>query len=431
MAISEFQRKQRLAIQGGKHHDGRKEMVTGVCFFITISLIISTFGGGLMYGFQFFKKMLMFLFLDIAVIISMIVMNGASTYPFQFLFNVAKRVIELKILGSKSEYWGSNFPLFNSWQPDYVISEKMADLTGQVAIVTGATSGLGLRSAEILASRGAEVVICGITPEGGEAAMKRIRGIVPTAKLSYEMFNLCKMNEVSAFISKMQEKYDCIDMFVANAGFEKDAWMTEDGFNSVWQVNCFSQIFMVYELLPLLKKSELSRVAMLSSGAIVNFTEQKYRAELPMHVGPKKNDLPGFFDYAYAKLAMSTWSIIIAEQFEREGVNVLVNHIMPGFVRTPFLTDINQKMLDILEFCGFLYDPYVAALTQTHCVAGKEVIEKKITGHFFWPIAHTAPKGSYAEPTVLYDKECRKEVMRSVQQFMAEVKKVPNTNRAA
>jgi len=382
-----------------------------------------------MYGFQFFKKMLMFLFLDIAVIVSMIVMNGASTYPFQFLFNVAKRVIELKIFGSKSEYWGSNFPLFNSWQPNYVISEKMADLTGQVAIVTGATSGLGLRCAEILASRGAEVVICGLTPEGGEAAMKRIRGVVPNAKLSYEMFNLCKMKEVSAFISKMQEKYDCIDMFVANAGFEKEAWMTEDGFNSVWQVNCFSQIFMVYELLPLLKKSKLARVAMLSSGAIVNYTEQKYRAEIS--VGPKKTDLAAFFDYVYAKLVMSTWSIIIAEQFEREGVNVLLNHIMPGFVRTPFLTDMNQMMLNIIESCGFLYDPYEAALTQTHCVAGKEVIEKKITGHFFWPIAHTAPKGSYAEPSVLYDEECRKEVMRSVQQFMAEVKKVSKTNRAA
>jgi len=430
MVISEVQQKQRLAIQGGKHHDGRKEMVMGVCFFITVSLIISTFGGGLVYGFQFFKKMLMFLFLDIAVISSLILMNGV-TYPFVFLFNVAKRVIELKVFGSKSEYWGSNFPLFNSWQPKYVISEKMADLTGQVAIVTGATSGLGLRTAEILASRGAEVVICGLTPEGGQAAMKRIRGIVPNATLSYEMFNLCKMNEVSAFISKMQEKYDCIDMFVANAGFEKDAWMTEDGFNSIWQVNCFAQIYMVYELLPLLKKSELARVAMLSSGAIVNYQEQKYRDELPIHVGPKKDGLTPFFDYVYAKLAMSTWSIIIAEQFEREGVNVLVNHIMPGFVRTPFLTDMNQKMLHFIEFCGFLYDPYEAALTQTHCVAGKEVIEKKITGHFFWPIAHTAPKGSYAEPSVLYDEECRKEVMRSVQQFMAEVKKVPNTRRAA
>ena len=78
----------------------------------------------------------------------------------------------------------------------------MADIPSQkdkLAVVTGATGGLGFETALGLAKANAEVVLAGRNDEKGRVAIQRIRAEIPSAKIVFEKVDLGSLNSVADF----------------------------------------------------------------------------------------------------------------------------------------------------------------------------------------------------------------------------------------
>ncbi|RZJ77284.1 MAG: SDR family NAD(P)-dependent oxidoreductase, partial [Brevundimonas sp.] len=82
-------------------------------------------------------------------------------------------------------------------------TDDIPDLTGKLAVVTGATGGLGLETALVLAGKGAEVVLAGRNPAKGADALARIRAAFPKARIRFEPVDLSRLAEVAAFADRL------------------------------------------------------------------------------------------------------------------------------------------------------------------------------------------------------------------------------------
>src|SRR4051794_16440778 len=91
-------------------------------------------------------------------------------------------------------------------------------LDGRTALVTGASTGLGLETARALAAAGARVVLAVRSDDKGEASVAAIRQSVPDAELSYELLDLTSLTSVRTFAERVLATHDRLDLLVNNAG---------------------------------------------------------------------------------------------------------------------------------------------------------------------------------------------------------------------
>jgi NAD(P)-dependent dehydrogenase (short-subunit alcohol dehydrogenase family) len=138
---------------------------------------------------------------------------------------------------------------------------------GRVAIVTGATSGLGLETARRLARAGATVVLAVRSAERGAAVRDRITAEVPGARVDVEVLDLASMRSVADFVERWDRAGRSLDVLVNNAGVMAlpRREVTVDGFETQMQVNYLAAFALTAGLLPALRLSSAARVVMLSS----------------------------------------------------------------------------------------------------------------------------------------------------------------------
>ncbi len=90
--------------------------------------------------------------------------------------------------------------------------------SGKLAIVTGATGGLGYDTALALAIAGAEVIVAGRNATKGEAAVKKILAHEPAGKVRFEMLDLASLKQIESFCQKLTAEDRPVDILVNNAG---------------------------------------------------------------------------------------------------------------------------------------------------------------------------------------------------------------------
>ena len=161
------------------------------------------------------------------------------------------------------------------------------DQSGRVAVVTGATSGLGLETATELARRGAHVVLTARTPAKGEAALARVRDAVPGASAELAELDLTRLASVRAFADRTADQLPRLDLLVNNAGvMATPLERTADGFELQIGTNHLGHVALTARLLPLLLRAPGSRVVTVSSighraGRIdladLNWAHRRYR----------------------------------------------------------------------------------------------------------------------------------------------------------
>ena len=140
------------------------------------------------------------------------------------------------------------------------------------ALVTGITSRLGWNTALELAQAGAEVVLPARTPEKAENAARRIRQIVPEAKLHTAALDLADLASVKAFAAQ-QLKGGCpLDILVNNAGVMAlpKRELSVDGFELQFATNMLGHFALTGFLLPSLMQAPAPRVVTVSSMAHMN-----------------------------------------------------------------------------------------------------------------------------------------------------------------
>ena len=144
--------------------------------------------------------------------------------------------------------------------------QDIPDQSGRVAVVTGATSGLGLVTAVELARRGAHVVLTARDTARGEAALDRVRAAAPGASAEVGALDLTRLASVREFAAAVADRHPRLDLLVNNAGvMATEAGRTADGFELQTGTNHLGHVALTSALLPPLLGTPGSRVVTVSS----------------------------------------------------------------------------------------------------------------------------------------------------------------------
>ena len=202
-------------------------------------------------------------------------------------------------------------------------------LGGKVAIVTGATSGLGRTAAELLARQGAEVCIVGRDPDRTERARAEIAAAAGSV-VEADLADLSLLSETAAFADRFAEQHDRLDVLILNAGaLIHDYTVTAEGNEITVATHVLSQFLLTRVLRPLLEASAPSRVIMVASGGM--YTE-------PLDVDTLESD-PDAYDGTAAYARCKRAQVALAEEWTRHllDTGVTVNTMHPGWADTPGL----------------------------------------------------------------------------------------------
>ncbi|MCJ1687087.1 SDR family oxidoreductase [Rathayibacter sp. VKM Ac-2927] len=133
-------------------------------------------------------------------------------------------------------------------------SIPIPDLSGRLAVVTGASDGIGRVIATRLAAAGAELVLPVRSAAKGEAAAEGIRRAIPGAAVSTHPLDLSSLRSVSALAEGLLAEGRPIDLLVNNAGVMQppQRQLTEDGFELQFGTNHLGHFALTLGLLPLL-----------------------------------------------------------------------------------------------------------------------------------------------------------------------------------
>lgn len=198
------------------------------------------------------------------------------------------------------------------------------DLSGKLAVVTGASGGIGLGLAERLARAGVELVLPVRNPVKGDAAVGRLRAAVPGALVTTRPADLASLESVAVLADGLLAEGRPIDLLVANAGVMAPAARNEttDGFELQLGTNHLGHMALVGRLLPLLRSSG-ARVTTMSSAA-ARFGKLDWddlnseRAYSPVRA------------YNFSKLAQLMFALELDRRSRAGGWGVVSNAAHPG-----------------------------------------------------------------------------------------------------
>lgn len=212
-------------------------------------------------------------------------------------------------------------------------TKDIPDQSGKLAIVTGATGGLGLETAQALAAAGAEVILAGRNPAKGSTAEARIHSRYKNANTRFEGVDLASLASVAAFAKRMLAAGRPIDILVNNAGVMAlpKRQITADGFEMQLGTNYLSHFALTARLLPLLSAAK-ARVVQLSS--IAHRSGRIRLNDLNYASGYKPWPV-----YSQSKLAMLMFALELDRRSRAKGWGLTSVAAHPGFAATDLIAN--------------------------------------------------------------------------------------------
>ena len=139
--------------------------------------------------------------------------------------------------------------------------EIIPSMDGKTCVVTGATSGIGRVAAEVLAARGARVILVGRSDERGANAIREIGEATGSRQIEYLKADLSLQADIRGLAERIHDRADRLDVLLNNAGsiFVKRE-ETAEGIEMTWALNHLSYFLLTNLLLPLLKKLSLIHI---------------------------------------------------------------------------------------------------------------------------------------------------------------------------
>jgi NAD(P)-dependent dehydrogenase (short-subunit alcohol dehydrogenase family) len=198
-----------------------------------------------------------------------------------------------------------------------------------IALITGSTEGVGKATAMELAGRGFVVVLTARDGAKAEAVKKEIAASAGSTHVDCLIADLKSLKPVHRLAEEFKQRYPRLDVLINNAGILAPVReVTEDGYESTFQVNYLSQFYLTQLLLDELRKSK--------QGRIVNLTSNIYvRGKFDARNLQGERRFSTFAAYAASKLFVIMSSIEFAQRLH--DTNVTVNAVHPGIVRTQMM----------------------------------------------------------------------------------------------
>ena len=218
------------------------------------------------------------------------------------------------------------------------------DYTGRVAIVTGASSGIGRAIALDLASRGAIVVAAARRADMLEDVARACRSSAPASEAV--VTDVGDRAAVEKLVGGVLERHGKVDLLINNAGIPMRvhaARLTSDQIERTMRINYLGAAYAIAAVLP----SMLAR----RDGHIVNI------ASVAGRVGSPRESA-----YTASKFAMTGFSEVLAADLDGTGVKVHV--VYPG----PIKTEIWEKVEEPPAYRGKLYPPQIIANAVRSCI---------------------------------------------------------------
>jgi NAD(P)-dependent dehydrogenase (short-subunit alcohol dehydrogenase family) len=209
-----------------------------------------------------------------------------------------------------------------------------SSLEGKVAIVTGATGGLGFETAFGLARQGATTILAGRDLAKGVRALMRIRQTMPAASIHFEPLDLASLASITGFAASVSAAHcGVVDILVNNAGVMAlpRRLVTEDGFERQIGVNYLGHFALTAQLKDALCRSSgggrvVSVASLAHRRAVLDLSDlQSERAYQPMAV------------YGRSKLAMLVFALELQRRALRNGWNLRSVAAHPGWARTDII----------------------------------------------------------------------------------------------
>ncbi len=252
-----------------------------------------------------------------------------------------------------------------------------------ICLITGATEGVGRATALALAKRGFKVVIAARNAAKAEAVKRELDAAAGASDADYLVADLASLTQTRALAEEFKRRHRRLDVLINNAGvFLPTRTLTEDGFETTWQVNYLSHFLLTRLLLEELKQSEQGRVINLSSSvhAFGKLDADNLQSEKKFSV---------FGAYAASKLFMLMFTEELAARLG--GTRVTVNAVHPGIVRTPMMLRA-PGAFRIVAYLSlpFSSSPERGARTSVYLATSPDV--REVSGRYFAGGKQTATK---------------------------------------
>ena len=197
----------------------------------------------------------------------------------------------------------------------------------KIALVTGATRGIGLETVRQLAEAGVHTLLAGRNGERAQAAASKLKAEgLPVEAITLDVTD---GKSIASAVAEVRERYGRLDILVNNAGILLDEFgrapseQTLDTWRKTFETNLFALIAVTQAFLPLLKAAPAGRIVNVSSilGSIALHTDPAspiYDFKVPA--------------YNVSKSAVNAWTVQLA--YELRDTPLKVNTIHPGYVKT-------------------------------------------------------------------------------------------------
>ena len=182
----------------------------------------------------------------------------------------------------------------------------------KIAIVTGASSGIGLATAKLLTKNGAKVALVARSKEKLEKAAKELPGSLAIQA------DMTKKEEIKEMVKKVVNHFGRVDILINNAGQGYDASIENtdiDEFRRLFDLDVIGPLVAMQEVAPVMKKQ--------GNGAIVNISS-----------GTALMALPNMSAYSSLKRALAGISLTAHEEFKKDKIKVCV--VYPYITLTDF-----------------------------------------------------------------------------------------------
>lgn len=200
-------------------------------------------------------------------------------------------------------------------------------LEGKVAIITGATRGIGKGIAEVFAKNGADVAFTYVSSEEkAKAVEEELKSYGVKAK-GYKS-DAAEYAAAEEFVNSVVEDFGKIDAIVNNAGITRDGLlmrMSEENWDTVINVN-------------------LKSVFNITKAALRTLLKQRYGSIINMSSVVGREGNPGQSNYAASKAGIVGFTKSIAQELGSR--NIRCNAIAPGFIETEMTAELDEKVVN-------------------------------------------------------------------------------------
>jgi NAD(P)-dependent dehydrogenase (short-subunit alcohol dehydrogenase family) len=237
-------------------------------------------------------------------------------------------------------------------------SDDVPGQQGRLGVITGANTGLGLQTAQVLAARGASVVLAVRDIEKGKRAAARIAGTAPGANVMVEPLDLTSLESIRAAAAELRAKHPRIDLLINNAGVMlTPRQSTRDGFELQFGTNHLGHFALTGLLLEQMLPVPGSRVVTVSSLA------HRVRARINFDDPQGERSYSRVRAYAQSKLANLMFTYELQRRLSGAGTTIAVA-AHPGLADT----ELTRNSPAIAAFL------YARVLSQTAAIGALSVL---------------------------------------------------------